>query len=143
MTAPATPLHEAQAMRMPRLRVTVRGMMAATALIAFVVALATQHLWTMLIVVPLCGVATDEALGGRGIVGGMIAGCLAWMPAGYVLRLNMSEPDLFRMAMTFGVIGALVGGMIGLLAFGASRLRGNGARVAPNPPEPDSASGKL
>jgi hypothetical protein len=130
-------------MRMPRVRLTIRGMMAATALIAVVVALATQHLWTMLIVVPLCGVATGEALGGRGIVGGMVAGCLAWMPAGYVLRLNMSEPDLFRVAMTFGLIGALVGGMIGLLALGASRLRGNRAHVAPDPPEPDSTSGEV
>jgi hypothetical protein len=118
-------------------------MMVATAFIAVVVALVTQHLWTMLIVVPLCGVATDEALGGRGIVGGMIGGCFAWMPAGYVLRLNMSEVDLIWVAMTNGVIGVLVGGVIGLLVLGAGRLRGNRANIVPSPSEPDSASGGL
>lgn len=69
--------------RLPRFRFTLRGMMAAVAVAAIVLAIESRGIpMTMLLVGPVCGAILQRWRGGGGILGGVVGGCVFWTAFG-------------------------------------------------------------
>jgi hypothetical protein len=74
-------------MRVPWAPISIRRLMACIALWAASLAIVVQAPFIALIIVPLIGSLWEARRGGKGLIGGMIGGTIAWVCLGLILLI--------------------------------------------------------